>query len=364
MNNKKKISLIFANRNRDAARIRTSFTSLKKQNLQNFEVILVDYGSDFNLVQELFSVSGEFNFVRFYNLEVSQLLWNKSKAINYGILKAKSPYIFIADVDLIFHPEATGLFEKLLHPRQFYLFRLSYLSKKNSQKIKGANKFDKLGSSDYNDVNGMLLAPLNALMEVNGLDEFFHFYGGEDEDLYARLENAGYSRKQNLTEYYYHIWHPSFSGSEDNLLTGNPRMKNIRRINERHYERNRGRKINSPLGQSKMGEIISKEESQLLKTPDVILKIPNILGDVEHVLREELTTYPGKIVEIYFFKDPYERSFMFYIKKFLRKRTEVYCTMKTVNDMVLKEILYMYRDTNYSFKIAEDLRSITFCIKL
>lgn len=364
MTESKQITIIFANRNRDAKRIRTSLKSLEKQRLQNFEVVFVDYGSIESLANEIRSLTAEFDFLRFYHFEVAQLLWNKSKAINYGILQARAPYIFVADVDIIFHPNTTLLFKEKLSPKNFWLFRLSYLSKKVSDKLQGQYVFESLRTTDYNDVNGMILAPTEGLKVINGLDEFFHFYGGEDEDLFSRLENAGFTRNSNTAKYFYHIWHQSFNGSEDKSLTTNPRMRNIRRINEKHYHKNRDKNIKKPNRQNGMGKIIKPEARILLDNPEVYMEVPNILADVEHALREELPTYSGKTVEIKFYKDPYEKSIIYYLRKILKKRTEVYCTMKVVNDIVLKEILYMYRDDNYSFKVSEDLKSIRFCIKL
>src|SRR5690606_37093901 len=99
-----------------------------------FEIIFVDYGSEPALVQELEILCENFKFVKFYHLAVSQLLWNKSKALNYGILKAGFPYIFIADVDLIFHPWSTALFENLATHENFYLFNLGHLKKEESLK--------------------------------------------------------------------------------------------------------------------------------------------------------------------------------------------------------------------------------------
>ena len=69
-------------------------------------MIFVDYGSDESLTQDLKELMAEYDFVSSFFLPVPQLLWNKSKALNFGVLQSEAPYIFIADVDLIFHPKA------------------------------------------------------------------------------------------------------------------------------------------------------------------------------------------------------------------------------------------------------------------
>lgn len=357
----KRFSIIYANRNREPERIRSSFKSLKKQRVDLFEVIFVDFGSDPELIPAYQKTTADFPFVRAYFLEVSQVLWNKSKALNYGINKAEGEYIFIADVDLIFHPQTLSLFEQLALPEKFFLFKLGYLSKEESGKLKEKYSFEKLTPVRYGMVNGMILAGKEALLTVNGLDEFFHFYGAEDEDLFARLENASYKRETVDTENFYHNWHPSFSGSEDELLTGNSRVKNIMRLNQRHFQRNRERGVIKP---SQTSEIISPERSELLKEPTKSFSIKNIQAHVEHFLRVELPSLEGEVIKVEFVEDPYYQSFKHKIKKLLGKQTQPYISMKEVNDMLLKEIVFCYRDCNYSFKVKEDLKRISFSIAL
>lgn len=358
------ISIIYAHRNRDTERIRISLESLRNQFFQNFEVVFVDYGSENLIIRQLEELAIKYDFVKFHSLQVPQLLWNKSKALNYGILQARFHYIFIADVDLIFHPGSINLFSKLADPESFSLFELAYLNKRESQKLNSSYNFDELVVSRTSKVNGMILVSKKALLEVNGLDEFFHFYGAEDEDLFSRLEKAGYKRRRNSSNYFCHNWHQSFSGSEDKLLTGNPRIKNIMRINQRHFQKNKERGVIKPLRQIGIGEVVNREEGRTLQNPDKIFKINNILAQVEHFLREELPSYEGEVVEAVFVEDPYFHSLKHKIKRALGKQTQPYCTMKELNDILLKEILFNYRNHNYSFVVSKDLKKITFCIKL
>lgn len=358
------ITIIYANRNRDLNRIKASFDSLKTQTNVNFMVVFVDYGSEGPLVDNLKQLCNNYKFVIPYFLSVSQLLWNKSKALNYGILHTQSSYIFIADVDLIYHPESIQLFNNLADKKKFFLFNLGYLEKAESEKLTRRYNFEDLKPTRVGKVNGMILAPTEAFLNVNGLDEFFHFYGSEDEDLFSRMENVGYTREENRLPYFFHNWHPSFAGSEEKIITKNPRVKNIMRINQRHFLRNRDMGITKPFRQTEMGKIISREQSVLLEKPTITVRILNILAHVEHLLREELPSYKGEIIKVEFVEDPYYHSLKHKAKKLLGKQTQPYISMKKVNDMVLKEILFNYRNHNYSFKINEDLRTIHFCVQL
>ncbi len=358
------VTIVYANRNRDLKRIKASFDSLKCQTDFNFRVIFVDYGSEEISVDNLKQLCNCYIFVTPFFLPVSQLLWNKSKALNYGISQTQSPYIFIADVDLIFHPETVALFNKLAVKDKFFLFNLGYLDRAESEKLNKSYNFEDLNPSRFGMVNGMILSPTKAFLGVNGLDEFFHFYGSEDEDLFARMENAGYKREANTAAYFYHSWHQSFAGSEDEIITGNPRVKNIMRINQRHFQFNHEKGIIQPLRQQRMGSYISPERATALQNPNIKLEIPNILARVEHFLREELPSRRGEVVQAEFYEDEYYNTLKYKLKSIIGKQTQPYISLKEVNDIILKEILYNYRDHNYSYSLGKELKRIKFCIEV
>ncbi len=358
------ITIIYAYRNRDVARVNATLASLQLQTQQNFNVVFVDYGSEKKYAVEVKKVISGFDFASYYYVAHPRLLWNKSKALNYGIKQTDSPYIFIADVDLIFHPDTMQLFKKLACEDKFFLFNLGHLDKTESEKLTNNYNFEDLRPTGVGKVNGMILAPKQAFLSVNGLDEFFHFYGSEDEDLFARMENAGYEKEANAAAYFNHYWHKTFAGSEDKVITQNPRVKNIMRINQRHFLRNREKGIKKPIRQGSWGNVINKEESDLLQIPTKIVKIYNILSHVEHFIGEELPSFTGEIVKVEFVEDPYYHTLKHKVKKVLGKQTQPYCSLKEVNDRVLKEIVYNYRDANYSFEISNDLKSFIFKIQL
>jgi glycosyltransferase involved in cell wall biosynthesis len=360
----KQVSIVVANRNRDSNRIENFLNSLENQVVKNFEVVFVDYGSYENLLEEYQRLIIKYNFFCFISLKVGHLLWNKSKALNHGIKTATGNYIFIADIDLIFHPNTTALFQQIKIPDRFYLFNLGYLDEEESKKIVGDYEIEDLKVNWFGKVNGMILTSKDNLIKVNGFDEFFHFYGAEDEDLFARLENAGVKREFCEKPYFFHQWHQSFSGSEDKLLTGIPRIKNIMRINQRHFQLNRDNGVIRPLRQKGMGEIGGLEFAKKLLNPDTVIKVPNILARVEHLLKEELPSFKNRVIMIEFFEDAYYSSLKYRLKRLFGKQTQPYISMKEVNDMVLKEILFNYRNHNYSFKVKEDLKIIFLCLQL
>ena len=361
---KKFFSIIYAYRNRDVNRIKISMESLSLQKSKNFEVIFIDYGSESEISDNLKTILSSYNFVNYHYLSVSHKLWNKSKALNFGINKAKGEFVFIADVDLIFHPDTTVLFQKISHHQQFNLFPLGYLNPRESAKLKSGLNWSELRPKTFGEVNGMVLVSKSACEKINGFDEFFHFYGAEDVDFYARLENSGIKKKTTTNKYFYHNWHPSFSGSGDKIITKTPRIKNIMRVNQQHFQNNKATGITTPLRQKGMGRILADEDENGLNDSTKDFKIGNILAHVEHFLREELPALKGETVKVEFSEDPYYNSLKYKIKKKIGKQTQVYCSLKEVNDLVLKEIIFNYRDYNYLFEIKNNLKMIEFRIQL
>ena len=352
------ISIIYAHRNRDVQRVKISFDSLLRQAYTNFEVIFIDYGSEPDLASELKSLSGYYEFVKYFHLPVQQLLWNKSKALNYGILKSTGDYIFIGDVDLVFHPEAVKLMKENIHPEKFQLFTISYLDKQESALLNFEYSFEKLKPNRTGDVNGMTLVSKKALLQINGFDEFFHFYGAEDVDLFSRLELAGFKEIKIKNPYFYHNWHKTFQGTEDKIMTMNPRIKNIMRINQQHYFSNQKLKLLRPARQHEMGKVIRQEESDRLHNPTITYRIMNIAAQVDHFLEEELPAFKNEILKVEFVQDTFYNSVKYKMKMKLGKQTQPYYPMKEVNDRVLKKILFSLRHKNYSFKISETLDSL------
>ncbi|CAM4097178.1 glycosyltransferase family 2 protein [Gillisia limnaea] len=358
------LSIIYPYRNRNVARVKASLVSLQEQTQQNFEVVFVDYGSEESYAQEVKIMVSGFGFATYYYVGNPGLLWNKSKALNYGILKVTTAYVFFTDVDVVFHPSLTAVMQQLATPVGFYLFTIGYLPKEINTKEAGQFSFEQRKPTHTGDTFGIGLFPLEALQKVEGLDTFFHFYGSEDADLNARLQQAGYALKYHKPLLIKHLWHPRYPVKKDNQLTVLPRLTNVQRINQRHFLRNREKGVIKPSRQDTMGKVISKEESDLLQKPTKIVKVNNILSHVEHFLGEELPSYTGEIIKVEFVEDPYFHTLKHKLKKLLGKQTQPYCSLKEVNDRMLKEIVFNYRDANYSFEISENLKSIIFCIRM
>lgn len=361
MNN---ISIIYAYKDREFSRVEASLHSLQKQDGCDFEVIFVNYGSNESYSAKIEKLIKKFDFVEYFYLDVSHQLWNKSRALNFGIKKASNPFIFIADIDLIFHHKAVSYLEKIATSGIFHNFRMGYLNEKESKKIKKRVQFDALQPSRYGSVNGMILTTKESLFQIKGYDEFYHFYGSEDVDLYTRLKNNGLKSQFIENVYFYHIWHKSYENSQTRGLDHYPRLKNVLRINQQHYLYHQRQKAVVPVNQNNWGEIIPQSRKALLNRPTKKIRLNNILAEIEHLLYVELPHLKEEIVEIEVVESFYSKSSKYKLKKLLKKQTQIYSSLKDINDLLLKHIIFYYHRSNYSYKISKDLRSITFKIEM
>jgi len=109
-----------------------------------------------------------------------------------------------------------------------------------------------------------------------------------------------------------------------------PRLYNVKRINQEHFNFNKAQKLSKPMRQENW----------------------------------ELERYKDRVVKTVIKEDNYYHSLKFKAKKILNKPSVSYMSIKDINDLVLSKILYKYKDHNYSYDIASDLKSISFTIKI
>ncbi|MDT8415696.1 MAG: glycosyltransferase [Flavobacteriaceae bacterium] len=361
--NNNKITILYAYRNRDAERVRLSLQSLQQQSLAQLEVVFVDYGSDAAYASATKAVVEGFDFAAYYYIAHPGLLWNKSKALNYGIKQAKTDFVFIADVDIIFHPQTLSLFCKITDNQKAYLFNLSYLTPKETYETIEKQPFEALKVKHTGKVNGMVLVSKKALEEVQGLDEFYHFYGSEDVDLFARLEQSGQKLSHRDELFFKHQWHVIYNTYNDSKISKTPRLFNVKRLNQQHYFWQKTQKCIQPRLKP-ANTYYKPDDLERLQRPSVALKLPNILAIVEHFLAVELPGYSDTIISVQFYEDPYYRSLKHSIKQLLGKQTQPYCSMKQVNDMILRSIVFHYPHHNYSYTVSDDLKTLHWVIEV
>lgn len=355
------LTIIFPYRNRDPERIRCSLISLSNQSFHDFEVMFIDYGSQDVKAKAVEAIIADFPFASYHYVAHEGLLWNKSKALNYGIRQAKTPYIITSDIDVLFAPHFIESVVAQMEPNGFSLFKIGYLSEKETKLQLTNLDFNTISTTHVGETFGIGLFPKEALETVGGLDEFFHFYGSEDEDINLRVQIAGYRLKQCNELMLYHQWHKRYPQKKDNVLQIQPRLTNVLRLNQRHFLWHKAHGIVHPNPKS-WGHCYSKADLKTLERPDTIIQLDNIMAHVEHCFGVVLNQHSNSIVQIIVNEAPYFRSLKYKLKQILGKQTQTYMSMKAVNDLMLKDIVCRYRDLNYAYKVTENLKQIQFTI--
>lgn len=358
------ISIIYAYRNRELERIKASLDSLMHQTNKSFEVIFVDYGSRQSLASQMEELLELYSFAIYKYFPAETMLWNKSKALNFGIKNANNSYIFIADVDIIFSPKTVDILIAKTNPQIIHLFRLNYLSKNESNKLYQNYKVDELVINHTGEVNGLVLASKEAIYKVHGYDEFFHFYGAEDVDLYARLENAGYDIIKNDVSLFYHNCHEIYNSYDDSKMSVIPQLFNIKRINQQHYLYHKKNKTIIPEMQEKWGELIDKNKIMQLNDADVFVQLKNVQAEVIHFFEVELVHIKNKIIKIQITEEDSQTRWKNSIKKWMGKSAVPMMTIKECNDLILSKIVFKYRNHYYSYRIDPTFNQLDLIIKL
>ena len=359
------LSIIYAYRDRDTSRIKASLDSLQQQRQQDFEVVFVDYGSQKNYAKEVKALVDHYEFANYYYVGHPGLLWCKARALNYGIQQVKASKLFIADADVVFHAEFTNSITHLDFSTSFYLFDIAYLSQHLEAEDVMLTPFQNRSFTHVYDTFGVGLFSKGALLKVNGLDTFFHFYGSEDEDLNRRLQHLGYKKEKCEGIWLQHIWHERYPKSKDKSYTTAPRIYNIMRINQQHMLHNNQFKVGYTLRGIDSTTYFSSSDYEQLERPEKIYQCSNKCAEVDHcinfVMDEWLSIY--KTVKFKFTESNLPKTKKYKIKKRVGETVQAYYDFKTVNDLLLKQILFQYRDHNYKISLSEDPNQIELAIE-
>ncbi len=175
-------------------------------NTGEFELIVCNYGStDFDQVL-LQNVANQSEKLKIINLNARGWLFNKAIAINAALKEATGENLVIADVDLIFPANFTEILESKTGSNKFLNYRCIYLDE--GQK-KAPDEIDGLPISDDSGV-GLIVAPIQKVLEIGGYDEYYRMWGFEDLDMHRELLALGLQHSWIEPDELkvYHIWHP------------------------------------------------------------------------------------------------------------------------------------------------------------
>lgn len=217
------LSIVVGYRNRDFERVKRFLDSIQNQTFKDFELIFVDYGSELSIANDVKILVANYSFAKYiYNCTMG-MPWNRAHALNTGIRTALGEYILLTDVDLIFSNNFVSyIVTKVEENVQFY--KEFYLLSQNFSKWKDLkdNKLDisSLKKSGTSAKGAIQIIKKEFLLDLNGFDEFYCFWGVEDRDLSTRIEKLGIETKWLPPEIapVFHQWHSIATAETGNFM--------------------------------------------------------------------------------------------------------------------------------------------------
>lgn len=349
------ITIITTFKNRDFDRVNRHLVSLFEQKNQNFKIIFIDYGSDnpLKLLDKL-----QFQYIY---LEVKNQPWNKSKAINYAVKNiVDTEFCFIADVDMIFAPNFIDKCYELLNIHKAFYFQVAFLKNNLKDKFDFFNPENFLGLSSASST-GMLFFRTVDLFKIGGYDEFIHFYGAEDTDVFLRLQ------KLKINVYFYnepkilmvHQWHEKYINTQINKLNKKLEIADIWKLNQLKKNYSRDNNI-IKVNDENWGTIIPNNN---LNKPSI--EIETYCENIDFWLHYKLHNLLENEEVAIVFREPIQKySFKYSIKSLLKKsKSKRYYTLKQVNDLLILQVINHLHKNPYSIIINDNLDAIIFRLK-
>ncbi len=215
------ISVIIPLRNRMGVRLANCLRSLRWQDLEPaeaVEIVISDFGSDDAHRKGVAAGAAAFDAEVAHT--VTDEVWNRSRALNIGIRKARGRYIFCTDVDMIFEPTFIRTLieaQQRLNDAGFIVCGCRDMPETLAERAWQVEEFPAMKEqSPFREKLGTgacQMATRRFFCDVRGYDEGYLFWGMEDNDMRFRAKRSGlvetwvHDRTSML-----HQWHPSSRG--------------------------------------------------------------------------------------------------------------------------------------------------------
>jgi hypothetical protein len=354
--------LIYPYRNRNIERIKRSLDSLKNQSVNDFTDEFVDYGSKLEIGSKVESLLKNYNFVDYQYFPTQFQPWNKCKALNSVIKRLNGGFCFVADVDMIFHPEFIAKAISLQKENTSTYFKVGFLTEAESANTKDYHDY-KVDFESEEGATGLTMFPVQALQKLHGFDEFYHFWGAEDSDMHLRLRNDGQSVNFFASEVLMlHQWHPGYRSKETSKVTEELQLSSIVQLNHRHLKQAEANK-STTVNKNDWGTPLIESEFELLQNfKGEAQHISNTKDAIDHFLFCELSEVKKEVSRFIIRFDEFQNSLKYKAKKGLGKKVPTYYSMKEVNDRLLLHIISFYRTCPYNYQVFEADNSIQLTI--
>ncbi|MWB94511.1 glycosyltransferase [Flavobacterium sp. GA093] len=349
------ITVVLTNRNRDLRIIKKCFDSLSMQSNSNFDLYLVDFGSQLDYLISLEKMLLLYTKIRLIKCPVQGQLWNKSRAINIVLKQTNNPYFLVGDIDMIFRKD---FFENLQTIKSLYkavYFQVGFLGEAESKKEKPFEDY-KINHLSSKEATGITLFPTKILKNINGYDEFYHGWGAEDTDVHIRLKNAG----QEIVFYdkdifLLHQWHSKKYRSKEST---EPFHSKLEKINHAYIQISQRNKITKVNLDNEWG--ILPNESDYLKLndePDAQISIKPVDTEI-NALMGQLDNFDKKLASIRIEDVGFKDNVRNFTKKILRKKHFNFLPLPIVNDIILQEIIQKYKNVAYQYNFDKSNKII------
>ncbi|MCR4939975.1 MAG: glycosyltransferase family 2 protein [Treponemataceae bacterium] len=201
---KDKVTVIITIRNREAIRIERQVESIRKYGADP-TIHVVDYGSDHDYATAYKNLCEKLG-IQYTHLYAEGLPWNKCRAINYGVIRAKTPFIVTSDVDMIYEDNPFQWCLDNYEEKSMFHIETYWLNKNGDRK--------NASYAGHGNSGGFQFIRRDAFIELGGYDERIEYWGYEDLDWPERLKTLGYKQIW-LPEKFklFHVWHEKVSDS-------------------------------------------------------------------------------------------------------------------------------------------------------
>ncbi len=240
------ISVVIGLRGRVNYRLTNCLISLRSQTYpqESIKIIIVDYGNERETRKQLELLSQSFDCI---HVKVDNIVeWNRSHCLNIGIKTARTPFVMLADADMIFAPNYLDVVISQLkfNPLGYIVSSMLDLPEgaqpilENCAVEQTAPDLIALKAISRNRFTlpyhvSLHAASLPLYYLINGYDEYYRLYGAEDEDLYLRFRLLGLNTISISSEsFYLHQWHPKHQGVKSKNLS------EVIENNLNHFKRN------------------------------------------------------------------------------------------------------------------------------
>ena len=217
-----KISAVIPIRNRSSERLENCLRALRWQDIpaSQCEIVISDFGSSREEAEALKAMASRHD-ARIVRTDTDEI-WNRSRALNYGIRSATGKSVFCTDADMICAPNflSTLLEVQAEHSDgAFAVCRCRDLPEAVKEQAWSLEDFPSLlAQAPFREKlgTGACQMALRSRFEfLRGYDEGYKFWGMEDNDMKFRSTRSGlqlvwiHERTSML-----HQWHPSDRGKK------------------------------------------------------------------------------------------------------------------------------------------------------